>query len=401
MTKHGVHDSRSIFGLVVLSLAGLGVSVGACSAEHAGQLAPGFAGAGGSGGDAGRGGVGGDRGGASGANGGGTSDGGGPGGSGPAGAAGDDGQDAEPPSDGGQPGASCIFHTERPVDAGAYVDAIAAAEGGASEAGPGADIDAADAAEGGGRTDAGIGSEGGPRVDAGDAGAGPSITTLVSPFLGPYLADAFGRTLYTYGGDLAGDCKYAPISTCELDCAIAWPIFDAGTRTLAPGLDDAAFGTIQRADGTFQTTYFGWPLYYYKSDTAPGMFTGQAKAKTWHAATVIPVGVMLMKDSAAVKYLADGAGKTLYSFDQDTKGTATSDPVSSCSGSCLGEHPVFQRNRLSVVSSLVPTDFTLFVRSVGGQQLAYKGAPLYYGAVDERSGDRNGATMPGWSVAVP
>jgi predicted lipoprotein with Yx(FWY)xxD motif len=54
-----------------------------------------------------------------------------------------------------------------------------------------------------------------------------------------------------------------------------------------------------------------------------------------------------------------------------------------------------------VVSSLELTDFSLFVRSAGGQQLAYKGAPLYYGAADERSGDLKGATTPGWSVAVP
>src|SRR5438445_607902 len=85
---------------------------------------------------------------------------------------------------------------------------------------------------------------------AGNAGPAPSITVLVSPFLGPYLADSGGRTLFTYGADLAGDCNYLPISGCDKDCLIAWPVFYAGARTLAPGLDDGAFGTIQRPDFT-------------------------------------------------------------------------------------------------------------------------------------------------------
>jgi len=191
-----------------------------------------------------------------------------------------------------------------------------------------------------------------------------------------------------------------PISTCVTDCAIAWPVFDAGARTLAAGLDDKAFGTIQRSDGLSQTTYFGWPLYYFRTDLIPGMLGGQAKAKTWHAATVIPAGVVIMKGTTLAKYLADGNGRTLYVYAEDTIGTSTSDPVSSCTGSCLTTHPRFWRNSLSVVSSLLPTDFAVFAQSSGQNQLSYKGAPLYYAADDVRSGDINGATT-GWSAALP
>ena len=97
----------------------------------------------------------------------------------------------------------------------------------------------------------------------------------------------------------------------------------------------------------------------------------------------------------------DGAGRTLYVYDADTKGTATSDPTSACADACLTMHPAFRRNRISVVSSLEPTDFTIFVQGPLGQQVAYRGAPLYYSSDDLRSGDQKGATTPGLSIAIP
>jgi predicted lipoprotein with Yx(FWY)xxD motif len=318
----------------------------------------------------------------------------------------DAGSDADP-GDGGVQIPACVFHTDPVVEGGTSSLVANADDGGAGDAGgtvadatsDGATPDAVATSDASARSEGG--TDGGARGDAADSGPAPSVTVLTSAFLGPYLADSAGRTLYTYGGDQPGDCNYAPISGCERDCLVAWPLFDASARTLAAGLDDRAFGRILRADGSTQTTYFGWPLYYYKPDVAPGQLTGQAKAKTWHAATVVPVGIVIMKNATFDKYLADGGGRTLYVFDQDTKGTGSADPVSVCTGSCSDEHPVFMRSRISVVSSLAPTDFSIFVQGQARQQLAYKGAPLYYAAADARSGDQNGATTSGWSVAVP
>jgi predicted lipoprotein with Yx(FWY)xxD motif len=316
------------------------------------------------------------------------------------GTADDAGNDADL-ADAGNSLPACIFHTD-PITEGGAPHAVIADEGGAGDAGAVADAaldadkDAALASDAASREG---GSDGGGR--GGDGGPAPSITVLTSAFVGPYLADSNGRTLYTYGGDLPGDCNYAPTSQCERDCLVAWPLFDAGARTLAAGLDDRAFGTILRADGSYQTTYYGWPLYDYKTDVAAGQFGGQAKAKTWHAATVIPAGIVIMKGTTADKYLADGGGRTLYVFDQDTKGTATADPIGACTGSCLDAHPVFMKSRISIVSSLAPTDFSVFVQGHARQQLAYKGAPLYYAASDARSGDQTGATTAGWSMALP
>jgi predicted lipoprotein with Yx(FWY)xxD motif len=242
---------------------------------------------------------------------------------------------------------------------------------------------------------------GGREGGGGDGGPVPSITVLTSPFLGPYLADSAGRTLYTFGNDRPGDCTYPPITDCEADCAIAWPPFDAGKRTLAMSLDPAVFGSTTRGDGVSPiTTYYGWPLYYYRSDTTSGAIVGHGKSKTWHVATVTPFNMMIMRDKTNPRYIADGVGHTLYVFDQDTVGTAGSDPVSACVGSCLTQYPPFQSNRINAVSTLDTNDLILFVRrDTGRQQVAYKGAPLYLSATDMRSGDQTGVAM-GWTAAA-
>jgi predicted lipoprotein with Yx(FWY)xxD motif len=264
-----------------------------------------------------------------------------------------------------------------------------------------ADASVADATTGDAGSDASGDRSGGRDGAAGDGAPAPSITVRMSPYLGPYLADSEGRTLYTFGNDKPGDCNYPPMPDCEADCAIAWPPFDAGKRTLAMGLDPAVFGSAARADGVSQiTTYYGWPLYYYRPDTASGVINGQGKSKTWHVATTIPHNIMIMRDKTNPRYIADGDGRTLYVSDMDTPGTTSSDPVSACVGACLTQYPPLLKNRLNAVSSIPPNDLTLFVRpDMGRQQVAYKGAPLYLSAADMRSGDQKGVAM-GWIVVA-
>jgi predicted lipoprotein with Yx(FWY)xxD motif len=291
------------------------------------------------------------------------------------------------------------------IDAGIdAVDDVIMTDGGADvlpDGSPSDDVIADVAREAGQSIDASGDRSGGRDGGGGDGAPAPSITILNSPFLGPYLADSAGRTLYTFGNDKPGDCNYPPITDCEADCAIAWPPFDAGKRSLAMGLDPALFGSVARGDGISQiTTYYGWPLYYYRSDNASGVVNGHAKSKTWHVATVIPNNMMIMRDKTNPRYIADGVGRTLYVFDQDMVGTAGADPVSACTGTCLTQYPPFLLNRVNAVSALIPTDLSLFVRSdMGRQQVAYKGAPLYLSAADMRSGDQKGISM-GWTVAA-
>jgi predicted lipoprotein with Yx(FWY)xxD motif len=236
---------------------------------------------------------------------------------------------------------------------------------------------------------------------AGGEAAAPDVLSQVSPFVGNYLTDAAGRTLYTYGADLPGDCQTPPQSTCVADCLVSWPIFEAGARVLGAGLDDAAFGSIQRADGAFQTTYHGWPLYYYKADLTLGQMTGQGKGKIWHIAETSLPSITVMK-AGLVKYLADVDGHTLYVSAADQVGTADTEPVSNCEGACLQTFEGFHEKKFSAVTVLEMSDFQVFARhGSGGLQLAYKGMPLYRAATDLKSGDMNGTAVAGFTAALP
>lgn len=272
---------------------------------------------------------------------------------------------------------TCTYHSDPPV-----------LSGGAGGAASGGDT-------GTGGVAGAVGGAGGT------AGTANTVTLQVSPFVGTYLADATGRTLYTYGNDLPGDCNTPPVSNCITDCLISWPIFPAGARVLAAGLDDAAFGAIHRDDGTWQTTYYGWPIYYYKTDLLLGQVAGQGKSKTWHIVEKKLPGVFIMKPGAT-RYLSDSSGHTLYVSAADQAGTAVSDPVSNCTGSCLSTFEPFHETNFSVVSSLLAADFGSFVPSGRNSiQVAYKGMPLYRAATDLKSGDLTGTSVSGFTAALP
>lgn len=96
--------------------------------------------------------------------------------------------------------------------------------------------------------------------------------------VGSYLADAKGRTLYTFKNDMPG------MSHCEGACADNWPIYFAEKVDAKEGVAAKDFGTITRADGKKQTTYKGMPLYYFAGDKASGDVNGQGKKDAWYAA---------------------------------------------------------------------------------------------------------------------
>jgi predicted lipoprotein with Yx(FWY)xxD motif len=91
------------------------------------------------------------------------------------------------------------------------------------------------------------------------------------------LTDAKGMTLYIFTKDPNGK------SVCNGGCAKAWPPFYVSTISVSPPLSAADFGSITRDDGTPQTTFRGWPLYYWFRDKQPGDMTGQGVGKVWYA----------------------------------------------------------------------------------------------------------------------
>ena len=86
------------------------------------------------------------------------------------------------------------------------------------------------------------------------------------------LADADGRTLYTFDLDGAGR------SACNGPCAAVWPPYAARDGASA----NRAFTIIVRDDGTKQWTQNGKPLYFYATDTRPGDMKGDGQSGVWH-----------------------------------------------------------------------------------------------------------------------
>lgn len=240
---------------------------------------------------------------------------------------------------------------------------------------------------------------------AGGAGSAPlsGVKVAAHTFLGPYLTDAAGYALYIYGADVPGDCNTPPVSNCYADCPLSWPIFNANARELDPSLNDAVFGTIQRTDGTFQTTYYGWPLYTYKSDTAPNVINGQNRAKIWFAAETYLPNLMIMRTPVAaggIKYLSDDRGYTLYAHSADTVGSGSTPPVSACSGACLDAYRPYAPDEIIPVTFLEPRDVRFFTRDDGSYQASFQGAPLYYSRADVLAGQQNGLVTDVWELVI-
>ena len=93
--------------------------------------------------------------------------------------------------------------------------------------------------------------------------------------MGKYLVDAKGMTLYWFNKDKAGQ------SACAGDCLVKWPAYHREKVEAGPGLKASDFGTITRADGAKQTTFRGYPLYYFFQDKAAGETKGDKVAGVW------------------------------------------------------------------------------------------------------------------------
>lgn len=115
-----------------------------------------------------------------------------------------------------------------------------------------------------------------------------SVKVANSTGLGLFLVDSGGMTLYYFTTDPPG----TGTSVCYNQCAVIWPIFHATTIKVSPPLNATDFGEITRTTGEKQTTYRGWPLYYFQNDTAPGETLGQGFNRVWFV--VSPEGVVTL-----------------------------------------------------------------------------------------------------------
>ncbi len=89
-----------------------------------------------------------------------------------------------------------------------------------------------------------------------------SVKLAENATFGKILTDSDGKTPYFFSLDTKDT------SECLDGCLNAWPVFFQATISVDAGLDTSDFATIDRTDRTEQTTYKGWPLYYFASDNA-------------------------------------------------------------------------------------------------------------------------------------
>jgi predicted lipoprotein with Yx(FWY)xxD motif len=112
------------------------------------------------------------------------------------------------------------------------------------------------------------------------------LNATPSAEIGTYVTDGAGRTLYRFDNDSARP----PRSTCNNDCATAWPplLIKSPGKIYPKGINPKILGYVERADHTCQVTINGHPVYYFVTDSRPGDINGQGVNGTWFA--VSPTG---------------------------------------------------------------------------------------------------------------
>lgn len=94
--------------------------------------------------------------------------------------------------------------------------------------------------------------------------------------IGTYLTDTEGKTLYWFKKDGIGK------SSCVGPCVDKWPIYFRETVKAPADIQANDFGIITREDGKKQTTFRGYPLYYWVNDKEAGETTGQGVNNVWY-----------------------------------------------------------------------------------------------------------------------
>ena len=233
--------------------------------------------------------------------------------------------------------------------------------------------------------------------------------------LGKILTDKNGFTLYFFSYDTKGT------STCSGSCQIAWPVFYHADLTVSEGLDVSDFTTFEHADGTLQTVYKGFPLYYYFEDKRSGDTKGENVGEVWYVAkpdySLFYERTQLVGHNAnsyianyaltpyqvgegETSYLTDAAGRTLYAFINDKNG------INNFGGN-VAVWPAFHADMSTlVVPSIFNREDFAEITKNGVAQITYKGWPLYYfggnaGANPPVAGDVNPGDTRGISFPSP
>ncbi|MFE9680030.1 SCO0930 family lipoprotein [Streptomyces sp. NPDC002701] len=278
-------------------------------------------------------------------------------------------------------------------------------------------VGAAPAADGYGT--AGVGASPGTEAGAAPAGQGAvaqsagQLAVADTDKLGEVVTDSAGMTLYRFDKDTAEP----PKSTCEGDCATAWPPVPSSGAAAPVGIDKALLGEVTRADGTKQLTIDGWPQYRFAKDTKAGDIKGQGVGGTWYAsaptgkkasagggggaaAADLP-GLSTREDAELGEVVVDKNGMTVYRFEKDTPWPMKS----ACVGACLEKWPVVEPVDAADTKGIDNKNdgrrgYVVLNRPDGLKQQSIDCWPLYTFAGDKKPGDINGQGVGGTWYAI-
>lgn len=225
--------------------------------------------------------------------------------------------------------------------------------------------------------------------------------SLKTTSLGEVLAGENGKTLYFFTKDAAGT------SACEGACLTNWQPFFKETLTLGAGVATTDLSTITRTDGAKQSTYKGWPLYYFKNDAATGEVKGDNVGGVWfvarpHFSVMLATGQLKGNDGknytstytegvGETTYLVDSLGRTLYGFAPDKK---NKNNYTKADFSNNATWPLAEFSAKNIPSALSAADFGT-IQVFGKTQMTYKGWPVYYFGPDAGvRGINKGVSVP-------
>ncbi|MFI5608903.1 hypothetical protein [Amycolatopsis sp. NPDC051903] len=270
-------------------------------------------------------------------------------------------------------------------------------------------------------------------LDAGSAGD-----------LNPVVLNGKGFLLYRFDKD----SPKPPTSNCNGDCAKKWPpvTVKPGGKVFLNGVDQKDVGFLKRQDGSLQVTIGNWAVYRFSGDAQPGDTKGQGVQGTWFGVTpeggkaqastegTDPTTGVQYKtgtakengadltqgddykgprtDDAAMKWIQltrgsagglnpivhDGAGMTIYRFDNDKP----KPPTSNCNGDCAVKWPplLVKPGTRIFVNGVPAAKIGIVTRADGSRQVTLNGWPLYRFSGDKNPGDINGEGVGGTWFAV-
>jgi len=176
-----------------------------------------------------------------------------------------------------------------------------------------------------------------------------SVMTMMMANHEAYLTDAHGMTLYYFTHDEEG------MSNAGAAIIANWPVFYDENMMVSMDLDGMDFGTITRSDGAKQTTFRGFPLYYYSQDMMAGEANGEGINDAWF--TVNPDRFAPPRLFNLVDGWYKGQPVTYYDFGMNTPFAAndmvqTSPIYVLITGMDMDGNPVFVAGQHNIVDDL-------------------------------------------------